>query len=161
MATYDNLRNAVAAIIEGVPGSGKVHNRIRYADQWSGLLELFSVHNIDPDKPDQILGWTVSRTSIEPSDSDSHFGAQAHLHHFQLQGMMGFSDLADSEGYFQDLIDRVIHALESDRNLWGEADIQEGTRRPTVNTIDMRKFGSALCHYTDLDFIVPTVDAFG
>ena len=155
---YEDIRQRIVSIVEAVPGSGRVHNRVRYGDSWQNLLDLFATPADDPETPASFRGWMVTRTAIEPVDSDSHFGAVLHLHHMQLQGIMAFSDAGDSDGTFQDLVDRVVSALEDDHDLWGESNITEGTRRPTVSTLELRMFGRVLGHYADLDFIVPTMD---
>lgn len=157
--TYEEIRQRIVTIIQGVSGAGQVHNRVRYSDNWQSLLNLFETPSEDPDGTPTVGGWMVTRTAIEPVDSDSHFGAVLHLHHIQLQGILLFSDLNDSDGQFQDLVDRIVSALEDDHDLWQESNVSEGTRRPTVNTIELRMFGRALGHYADLDFVVPTMDA--
>ncbi len=156
--TYEDLRTGILAILGSVSGVGQLHNRVRYSDSWQSLLNLFSTPSEDPDVPPRVLGWMLTRTSIEPVDSDSIYGAVYHIHHMQLQGIMGFSDNEDSDGYFQDLVDRVVEALEADEALYGYSNIVQGTRRPNVNTIELRMFGRLLGHYVDMDFAVPTMD---
>lgn len=161
---YETMNHNILAILQGVSDVGILHDRIRYADKWQTMLDLFQLSNFQPPIPGEpapeegiLLGWMLTRTGLEPVDDDSSFGATFHLHHMQLQGIMAFSD-DGSELVFQSLINRVVAALEGNSDLWGELDVEQGLRRPVVPVIDLRKFGSMLAHYCEMEFLAATKD---
>ena len=154
--SYNTLRNNIVALLETVSEVGQVHNRLRFANNWQTLLNMFKTDPPDGVGESLLLGWMLTRTDKTPLPEDGSFGRVYYLHHFQLQGIMAHSDEGDSEGAFQDLIDRILLVLDADSALLGGSNVQEGSGPATARLIELRTFGTVLAHYAEIDFTVPT-----
>ena len=153
---YDDIRQEVVSLVESVTDVGVVHDRQRWATNWSTLLDLFK-HEMSDGSGSLIRGWMVSRSSILPDTEDSSFGADRELHGFLIRGIMAFSDLEDSEGTFNNLIDQVRSALINSARLDAVSSIVvRYARVVSVRLIDIRMFGSVLCHYCELEYNIET-----
>lgn len=154
---YDDIRSRIVTIIEGAADDvGIVHNRDRWANNWTDLLKLFE-HEMSDGTGNRVLGWMISRRTVEPDQEGadgSRFGAVHRLYTFQIRGVMGFNDEDDTEGKFNALVDAVIDALDNNINMTGAAaeTVPQGAGFTSVGTIELRLFGSVVCHYVEIIF---------
>jgi hypothetical protein len=144
VATYTELRNAVADKLYAVPGVGRTHNRLRYAADWKTFLDLLA-SNVTGNR--QVRGWWVERERRE--DEYHSFGTMNQTHIFIVRGILGFSDAADTDSTFGDVVDAVMDQLGGTTitGAWHVA-------APTLRVTDLRQFGSVLCHYCEIELPV-------
>lgn len=154
--SYTTVRDAVQAVVASVPNIGQVHGRERFADNWPRFLDLFksTIATVD-----QIRGWMVTRERILQEVAESAFGKWVHHHDFVIRGVMSFADADDTETTFQTLVDAVVAKLESDSSLSGTA-IVWGQEPVEVRAIDIRMFGSVMCHVAEIAVAVHTSDPY-
>src|ERR1051326_2091269 len=123
---YDSIRQHIAALIRTVdPDIGAVYDRIRWANNWVTFLNLFK-HTMSDGSGDRILGWFLTRVHVDVDLPNSRFGGYTRNHGILIRGIMGFSAEHDSDGHFQDLVDKVINILDADNNLLEASNITQG-----------------------------------
>lgn len=137
MAESD-IRTAMFNILSGVSRIGKVYDYERLAVDWAKFIRLFKYKN-------KILGWEIGRRSAT-EDSTS-----VKTYKFVIRGYMGVKDSAATEKTFNALVESVAAAFRADKDLSGAA---LGHGYIQVETIDMRTFGSVLCHYAEMSIEV-------
>lgn len=142
---YANVRARIKAILLGVEGVEIVHEYDRFIANWEKFLELFK------DSGDRINGWMISRRRLDTARHRSQVEERGH--DMRLRGVYGLSDAAASELVFQDLVDRVMDALNGDKTL-GKTVQESGPARAEI--IENRMFGKVLCHYVEI--IVPVLE---
>jgi hypothetical protein len=143
------IREQIKAILSGVAGIGIVHDYERWTSEWSKFLDLYK------DSSGKINGCTISRKStgrkkiIMGGDFDKN-------HTFVIHFIMGLKD-SDATGIiFDALLDAAAAAFENSGALngtcltcspgWGE---MAGTAGLQIDVVDIRLFGSVLCHYAE------------
>jgi hypothetical protein len=141
MATYTELRDRILAVIDSVAGVGRTHNRLRYAADWKTFLD----HLQDSDRA--VRGFWVERERRE--DNYHSFGRLNQMHTFTVRGVLGYKDTSDTDGQFGDAVDRVMDAL-------GGATITGAWEfgPPTLRVVDVRQFGSLVCHYCEIEIVI-------
>jgi len=144
VATYTELRNGLTDLLYAVPGVGRTHNRLRYAADWKTFLDRFSA-SVTGDR--QVRGWWVERERRE--DAYHSFGKMNMRHIFVVRGVLSFSDTADTDSVFGDVVDAVMDALGG-ATIAGAWEVGP----PTLRINDLRQFGSVLCHYAEIELPV-------
>ncbi len=156
MSTYSDLRDALVARINTVANIGLVHNRERYSSNWTDYLAQFA-STISSQK--QVRGWWVTWDGIPAAWEDgSAFGRIAEQYVFTVRGVQGMDDSANTEGTFGDLIEAVKAAIRNQASL-SVAGVESYSIIVTVPTLELRQFGSVLCHYAELRVVLTVIQA--
>lgn len=124
--------------LEEVSGIGVVHDYERWASNWKDLLTLYQSNG-------KLNGWSISRRSTAAEwvcmpEVDRR-------HNFVITGIYSLDDSAASEKTFQDLIEGIEEKIRNDHTL-GDTCVAAGPLQ--VETVEVRMFGSVLCHYCEL-----------
>jgi len=135
------VRAQVATTIRTVTGIGTVHEYQRWSSTWPRFLELFK------DSNDKINGCMITRVRT-PEEESGHTGQDVRAHELKIICIYGLKDEDITEIYFQDtIVEGICTALREKRTL-------NGTVRycspPSVEIVDIRKFGNMLCHYAEI-----------
>ncbi len=138
------IRQEIYTILSGVPGVGKVYDYERWMVDLGKFLELFK----DP-ASGRILGWEISRVAVE-SLFLSRVEEEA-THRFVIKGYLGVKDADATEKLFNGLIEAIRAAFRGNVTLNGVAELASPMTAPII---DVRTFGSVLCHYGELHLAV-------
>jgi hypothetical protein len=134
----------VASMLAEVDGVGsKVHASIRWGASEAAFKELF----VDSGTG-KVLGWTITREATGATDL---VGATIDKHTLVIRGYMGLKDEENTEKTFQDLIEAIRDAFNSNRRLRvdGVSNVSS-SNRIAVRTVGHREFGGYLVHYAEL-----------
>jgi len=138
-----DIREQIRTILSGVAGIGVIHEYERLAVDLKKFLDLFK----DPDG--RVNGWQFTRIST-PSDRNTM--PTLHRHHlFRLRGIYGLRDEEATELTFQDMVEAIQNAFDSEYSLNGTV-LNSGPVQ--VRVVENRMFGNVLCHYAELELIV-------
>ena len=138
------IREQIFEIISTVPSIGRVYDYERWTSDWGKFLELFK----DP-ATGTIRGWEISRSGVEVKFL-SRIEEEA-THRFTVKGYLGLQDATATEKIFNGLIEAIRTAFRGNVTLNGVAELVEPV---SVSTIEIRTFGSVLCHYCELQLLV-------
>jgi hypothetical protein len=147
----DDIIQATATILGAVSGIGKVYSYRRWAADEASFKSLFVTAGT-------ILAWTITR---EATDTDDFEEGSHDFHAIVMRGWMGVKDSADTERTFQNLVEDVRTAFQTNRTLIVESVVNaEFSDRVKVRKVDYVKYGEYLCHYAELelkvtDLVVP------
>lgn len=139
MATLQQIRDAIKATMDAVPGVGIVHNRERYIESLADFKTLFVTGA-------ELKGWIIRRTGFRVTSSA--LGRDTVVNRWRIDGWAGFDDAASSELAFDNLIEEIRAAFRADESLGGvvagtvidgEAGIQLDDSGPVM-------FAKVLCH---------------
>ena len=158
-STYKLIGDAIAAEVAAVPGAGRLHPYQRWAADIGRYIDLFRWRA--PDGKDQIRGWILTRESVREelgsfaSSAPGGFvpaGINRRTHTYLLFGVMSLEDDAASEIVFQDLIESICSRFRSREalRLRGRVASLERIAPPQVDRIELRAFGSTLCHTAEI-----------
>jgi len=161
---YREIGRAIAAELAAVEGAGRVHAYQRWAADLGGYLDLFRWEA--PGGGDQIRGWVVTRerareepASFAGSEAGGFVpaGVNRRIHTFLLFAVMSAEDAAASELAFQDLVEAVCDRFRAEgvlrlRGPDGAPRVPtlERLLPPQVDAMELRAFGSALCHAAEI-----------
>ncbi len=161
---YGEIGEAIASVVAGVAGAGRVHAYQRWAAEPGRYLDLFRCEA--GGGVDQIRGWVLTREKAH--EEAASLGANApggfapagvgrRTHTFLLFGIMGAEDAVASEVAFQDAIEEICDRFRDDAVLRlldsaGAPRVRslERLRPPQVDVIELRTFGGVLCHYAEI-----------
>ena len=136
------INTAIAGIIAGVAGVGRVHSFRRLATEDASFKTLYSLSNV-------VNAWEVSRTAyldtrINQRASDPNTSRLTHT--FTLFGYYGIEDASSTELIFQQLIEDIAEAFRGDATLNGTAEWSSGLR---AALIERREFYGLGVHYAE------------
>ena len=141
------IRQEIFTILSAVPGIGRVYDYERWTLDWGKFLELFK----DP-ASGRVLGWELSRSGVE-AQFLSRIEEDA-THRFTVKGYLGVQDSAATEKLFNGLIEAIRAAFRGNVTLNGMAELVVPV---SVPVIEVRTFGSVLCHYCELQISVTEI----
>jgi hypothetical protein len=134
------IRDAIAAKIAGVAGSGLVQSYERYADDLDTLKAVYVADG-------QVRGWIIQRRTTARNIIAVGRWVVSHL--WQIRLYMALDDAARSELAFDDLIEEADHAFRDD-DTFGEL---IATTRQDNGLIGLQlddsgpvRFAGVLCH---------------
>jgi len=133
------IRAQIKSILSGVTGVSNVHDYQRWADRWDAFLSYFK------DSNDTINGWTITREKTPALCASVTHDERRHA--FRIRGYYGLRDADETEITFQALIEAVCAAFRAKRTLNSTA---EDTDPVQVEIVELRVFGTVLCHYCEL-----------
>lgn len=153
MSQFSDIATAMGAIVSGVTDAGQVHQRRRWAADWSRFLNEFKT---TVSGKTQIRTWMVTRESWQAEPGEA-FGEVKRTHRFLIVGALGFEDASNTETTFQALVESVCTAVDARKDL-GLAYVTDYSVGPcSVRTITAEQLGSVLCHVTEIEVPVETV----
>lgn len=133
------IRAQIATIMRSDAGVEIVHEYDRFAKDWSRTLALFS------DSEGRINGWCVTRRATPSRRDNVPTGLRTHK--FLMRGFYGLQDVEATEITFQDVVERLQTAFDSNNILNGTV-LDSGPLQ--VDVVEIRMFGNVLCHYAEL-----------
>ena len=161
---YREIGEAISSEISSVAGAGRVHVYQRWSADLGKYLDLFRWEASDGLA--QIRGWVLTRerageeaASIGSSASGGFTpaGLVRRTHTFLLFGIMSAEDAVGSEVAFQDLLEDICDRFRNNKTLRlldesGAPRVRslERLQPPQVDLIELRTFGSVLCHYAEI-----------
>lgn len=139
-----NTRNAIVAVLNGIPGIGVVNNRVRFARDNAGLAEYYVDNGV-------LHGWDVRHKAQTVSDYGSH---DMLADTWEITGYLALDDDGASELAMDALLDTIRAAFKADETLGGEVaglGVGEGNETGAqVLSIDHVSFCGVLCHRAQL-----------
>lgn len=160
MGIEADVRQAVVTLIQGIPNIGNVYDRYKYSSNWQSFLDQFMWQ--DPDTGFRApRGWWVSLPTMTEYPQGRSFDEHWHTYTYPIRGILGVSDKANSEGSFDTLIWQVVDVLH-DQGTLGQGPGVRADQKYVVDAspdidvpiVEIRAFGSTLCHFTEMRFSV-------
>ena len=161
---YREIGDAISSEISSVAEAGRVHSYQRWSADLGKYLDLFRWEASDGLA--QIRGWVLTRerageeaASIGSSAAGGFtpVGLVRRTHTFLLFGIMSAEDAVGSEVAFQDLLEDICDRFRDNKTLRlldesGAPRVRslERLQPPQVDMIELRTFGSVLCHYAEI-----------
>jgi hypothetical protein len=137
-----DIRAGIVAALSAIPGTGRIHNRERWAATWDKFLALFK------DTDSRIRGWSVTRRATPAEEANQRIIRE---HTYEMQGVLGLNDEEASEIAFQAHIEAIQNVFDRKQSLGAT----NGVCWPAqVEAVEIRMFGRTLCHYARLTMIV-------
>lgn len=159
MSTPNTLaatRQALLALLRGVPAVGIVHAQERFADSDSGFKAAYQYTHADPaadafGSAPHLRGWYLRRTGTREVTAN---GRILNAHTWAVRGYLSFKDALASELIFDDLIERIRDAVRTSPalglpGLLGASVAEE--RGVQVSSAGPVLFAGALCHSVVLE----------
>ena len=159
MSTYSDIITAVKARVDTVTNIGSTHAYQRYNANWAEHLDQFKA---TIGGTVQLRGWVVTMeqsTPIQGRVEQSRYGAIRRTYNVLIVGLLGLSDSAATETTFLNLVEAVMDALDSRKDLSLTEVEDYGVGPASLRTYDIRQFGSVLCHYCEIVLAVQTEKA--
>jgi len=126
---------------------GVVHEKTIFSNSQDTFLDQFTTI-IDGNR--QIRGWWVSPPTVfNAVNPDTTFDFPTDTLDYAVHAVMGMSMNSDSETEFTDLVYRTRDALRVMVD-WGLVEVIKYSTVVSVPTLDLRQFGSVMCHYCEL-----------
>jgi len=147
------IREQIKVVLAGVPGIGVVHDRERFATDWTKFLNLFK------DADGRLNGCMFSRESRRRIQQTIGETEKAHV--FVIRRFMGLNDAEETGIIFDDHLEEVADAFDDDETLndtcrtinpdWGPMDGAVGLQ---IELSEIRMVGTVLCHYAECKLCV-------
>lgn len=149
MATLAQIRAAIAAKLDAVPGMGRVHDHQPYLKTEQRLKELYQAG-------DHLNGWFVRR--IGTRETSPFVGRAIEHHRWLIQGFMAFDGTGSSELAFDDQVEAIRDAFRADETLGGLVASTASQDAAGVQVEDSLPvmFCGVLCHSARLILVTET-----
>lgn len=145
MPTLTQIRDAIKATIETVPGVGLVHTYERFAIREKDFRALYET-GVAPDT--RILGWHIRR--VLTRERSPAVGRSVVANEWTIRGFMGLDDAAASELTFDGLVESIADVFRANPDLGGvvASTTQEDSELAGIQVIDSGPvmFAGVLCH---------------
>ena len=150
-AAVDQIRDAIVAVLDSVPGTGEVHAFERYAATEKGFQQLY-LWNAGGDTR-QIRGWHVRRVAWRESLHST--GRNVVAATWRLSAFMALADADESERAFDAMLDTAADAFRADPSLGGAVfDTTTGDKGASAGlqlvTAEPVMLAGVLCHSAHL-----------
>lgn len=132
------IRQAIFTILKAIPDIGKTYDYDRNNADWGEFIKLFQAPS------GRILGWEISRAGVQAEKLSVIEESSDHV--FIIRGYMGVKDADKTELLFNAKIEAVRAAFRGNNDLGGVCT----DAGPVSAQIDVRTFGSVLCHHAEL-----------
>jgi|SRR5688572_831887 len=157
----DSIREALVDLIEELTDVGIVHNRTKFSADWTVFLNNFGW--VDTAGRNQVRGWWLSIPTM-PSIGRGTYNSDSEIYTFVVRGIMSYKDSEESEPVFQELIYRVFRHLQKqsdlDVGIVGNDYFVDGSIVVTMPTVELRQYGSVLCHYCEIHFVCEVISPY-
>ncbi len=132
------VRAGIYGLVGAISDIGVVYDYERWAVDSARFIELFktTIGGIG-----QIRGVEITRGSAAEDETPER------KHTYRLKCYMGLKDEDATEKTFNAIVEAICDAFRADQTIGGVA---EGHDYIQVATIELRMFGSVLCHYAEL-----------
>lgn len=154
------IRDQIVTLIQSVHNPGNVYDRYKYSSNWQTFLDQFAWQDLDSGYK-IIKGWWVSLPTMTENIPGRSFDEHWHNYTWPIRGIMSLSDRGDSEDAFDTMLWAVVEVLH-DQGTLGQgpgvrADshyVVDGSTEVEAPIVEIRQFGSTLCHYCELRMTV-------
>lgn len=136
------IRTEIFNILSSVTDIGKVYDYDRWATDWSAFINFFKT--IIAGK-EHIRGFEIIRTSAPAAYDDN--AEETTTHQYRIRGYMSLKDADATEKTFNNLIEAIRDKFRFNFDLNGKCEFAGPV---SVDVVDVRTFGSVLCHYCEL-----------
>lgn len=139
MPSHQQIRDALVARLNTVPGIGRVHGYERFASGEKAFRELYADGS-------RILGWHVRRVARRAVRiAEASYQVQCD---WQVRGFHSLDDAGRSELVFDSLIDAAVAALNADPTFSGLVADNADERQAGAQLVDAGPvmFAGVLCH---------------
>lgn len=150
MTIQSDVRLAIIQVLNTLPEVGMVYDHYKYSSDWTRFLDQFGWINTSGIK--QIRGSWISIPTVRRGTTTT-FDQKTDLYNWPLRSIMSFSDRDESEKDFEDLIYLIRSTLVAELN-FGESVVIPGFVEVDIDTVDIRTFGSVLCHYAQFNIMM-------
>ena len=144
------IRAQIKTELESVTNIGLVHDYDRLTTTWGELLARFKT---TIGGGDQVRAWTIQWGGFVPGDPQSVGGLFVRFHQFVIRGYLGLDDSTATEKTFSALAETVSNELDGSATLHSLSTYFD-TPWASVPVCEARMFGSALCHYCEINLVV-------
>lgn len=158
MGVYADIITALKTELDSVANIGKTHNHQRYVADWSGYLDSFTQ---TVNGQNQVRGWMLM-----PDESNAIVGTWDEQNRINrtynvlIAGILGVKDSDNTEATFMALCESVVDEIDALDTLTGVTGVTVGAIGPCVlRKVEIRQFGSVLCHYGEILVPVETTKA--
>lgn len=157
----DSIREALVTLIESATDAGIVHNRIKFSADWTTFLNHFGW--VDDEGRNQVRGWWLSIPTM-PTVGRGTYNSDSEIYTFPIRGIMAYKDSEETEPAFQELIYRVFRILQKqddlDIGVVGTDYFVDGSIVVTMPVVELRQYGSILCHYCEIHFACEVISPY-
>lgn len=148
--SLETIRDALVAVMAGIPDMGAVHAWERYDKEAGRLLAHYTV---EVDGKRQVRGWFVRRAKTGTTRQAGK--AFFDRHAWEIRGYMGIEDATQSERVFDGLVEALRGALLADLTLGGV--VMPPERRDDGPELTLETgpvlFAGVLCHSASLQIV--------
>ncbi|WP_020179649.1 hypothetical protein [Methylopila sp. M107] len=150
----DPVRDAIVALVAGVPNVGRVHAYERYARESKAMAALYA-------EAGAVRGWFVQRPAVRRRRLSS--GRELVTTTWSLTGFMSLVDTEASELELDGLVDKIIDAERADPTLGGavRGEPVDGVLGFQLIDAGPVTFGGLLCHRVRLVLFAETYEDAG
>jgi hypothetical protein len=144
--SYAQILEEFKKQLELVPGIGKVHDTLRWAKDYSRIVELYR-------KDGRLNAWEITREGVEerPVALPNKYEARHRLVVTGYYALKEGTEEGESEKQFQDLIEAVLARFRPLPNLNNKATLLlPGNAR----VIGHKRFVNVLVHWTEIEFLI-------
>lgn len=141
--TYEQIVDAIEAVMNTVSGLGKVHDYERYAERTSDFRTLYEFDNAGSK---EVRGWFIRR--VTRRERSEYNGRYAVVSTWRIQGYRSFVDAQASEKLFNAQLENLCTAFRNDETLGGVVDSTIVGEDAGLQVIDSGPalFAGVLCH---------------
>jgi hypothetical protein len=155
------IKQRIVTSINLVPNTGNVYDRIKYSSNWQRLGDDFFYSDPETGR-NQVRGWWVTIPTLREDLRLRSFDAYWHTYMYPIHAIMTYSDQGDTEPRFNNMIWSVQAGLIKHGFLglgpqFPQPDgtwVIDGTVEVSVPTVDVRFYGSVLCHHCEMQLSV-------
>lgn len=150
MTQTPQIRAALVAMLQSVPGIGVVHGYERYAADRSNLRALYVA---ETGGQEQLLGWFVRRSQFSIARITP--GRRAVTTTWSITGYMALADALATELAMDALVDAITEAHNADPTLGGLVKLRREANPAGVTLEDAGPvmFAGVLCHAVTLRLV--------
>lgn len=141
--TTATVRAAIYDVVDGVSGTGNVHDYKRWTPEWSTFLDLFKV---TVSGTDYIRGFDIMAGPVT-EELYEFGGGTLRTHTFTIRMYYGVRDADESEKAAATLAQSVMNALDAASTIHEDFYHAERAQMPVL---DFRLFGNTLVHYAEI-----------
>ncbi|MDF1622520.1 MAG: hypothetical protein P1V33_03500 [Pseudohongiella nitratireducens] len=153
MSSSEVIRAAIVAVLETVPGIGKIHPREKYSRTTKKLAEFYITDEV-------LAGGFIRRVAFKRVSPDGGYTFVVYTT-WDIHFFRGFQEAEDSELDFDALIDAMDRAFVLDQTLGETIDSIVGEEQSALQLVSSQPamFAGYLTHYARLRLITEHTDS--
>ncbi|MCU7934115.1 MAG: hypothetical protein KZQ99_04450 [Candidatus Thiodiazotropha sp. (ex Dulcina madagascariensis)] len=135
----DEIREAIAALLETVPAVGQVHRFERYAKNRTDMRVFYQ-------QGEQVLGWHIRR--VRTTEHSDYPGRWSRVYRWELRGYLSLDDESQTELQFDNVIEQICAVFRADDTLGGSVDTCIVGNEAGIQVLESYPvmFAGVLCH---------------